>query len=65
MNKTFVLDIEFDNGAVIEHKKAVCIASDRATAIKLVKDALEKQADDIVNIQCIREMLDNDVVIVE
>lgn len=65
MYKTFIIDVQFDDGAAVRRKTVVCMAPDRATATRLVKQAMEKCADDIANVLSAREMMPDDVVVVE
>lgn len=64
MYKTFILDVQFDNGATVQRKTVVCMATDRATATHLVKQDMEKSADDVVTVLSAREMMPEDVVVV-
>lgn len=65
MYKTFILDIQFDNGVDVQRKTAVCIAPDRATATRLVKQTMEKSVDDTVTVLSAREMMPGDVVVID
>ena len=64
MYKTFILDVQFDNGVDVQRKTAVCMAPDRATATRLVKQTMEKSADDVVTVLSAREMMPEDVAVV-
>lgn len=63
MDKTFILDIQFDTGVSIDRKTVVCMAPDRATATKLVKQHMESSADDMVTVLSFREMVPGDVIV--
>lgn len=65
MYKTFILDVQFDDGAAVRRKKVVCMTPDRATATRLVKQAMEKCADDVATVLSTKEMMPDDVVVVE
>lgn len=65
MYKTFILDVQFDDGAAVRRKTVVCMAPDRATATRLVKRAMEKCADDMATVLSTREMMSDDVVVVD
>lgn len=65
MYKTFILDVQFDDGAAVRRKTVVCMAPDRATATRLVKQAMEKCADDVATVLSTREMMPDDVAVVE
>ena len=65
MYKTFILDVQFDDGAAVRSKKVACMAPDMATATRLVKKAMEKSADDVANVLRLHEMNLGEVVFIE
>lgn len=65
MYKTFILDVQFDDGAAVRRKTVVCMAPDRATATRLIKQAMEKCADEVATVLSIREMVPGDIVIID
>lgn len=60
--KTFVADIQHDNGATVARKTAICQAPDRATAASRIAHEVEKTSEDTIYFLSIREI--GDLVIV-
>lgn len=60
--KTFVADIQHDNGATVVRKTAICQAPDRATAASRIAREVEKTSEDTIYFLSIREI--GDLVIV-
>lgn len=46
--KTFVADIQHDNGATVVRKTAICQAPDRATAASRIAREVEKTSEDTI-----------------
>lgn len=65
MDKAFILDVQFDDGAAVRRKTVACMAPDRATATKMVKKAMENSADEVATVLSIREMVPGDVVVID
>lgn len=63
MYKTYIMNIQHDNGADVKRKTAVVMAENRADAFRLVKKQLCTSADDVVVNLSTREMCPDDVVV--
>lgn len=45
---TILITFTYDNGCIIERKRAICLAENIPNAIKLLKERVEKTSEDYV-----------------
>lgn len=58
----FIVEFTYDNGAIVDNMKSVCLAFDEDDACQIVKSNYSKTSDDFVNIKSVRKLTDNDIV---
>lgn len=58
----FLVEFTYDNGAIIEDMKAICLAFDEDDASKIIKSRFSRYSDDVVSVKIVRKFTDNDII---
>ena len=58
----YIVEFTWDNGAVFENMRAVCMAFDEDDARAIIHSKYSKRSDEFANIKSVRKFTDNDIV---
>ena len=58
----FIVEFTWDNGAVLEDMRVVCMAFDEDDARAIIHNKYSKRSDEFANIRSVRKFTDNDIV---
>lgn len=58
----YIVEFTWDNGAVFEDMRAVCMAFDEDDARAIIYSKYSKSSDEFANIKSVRKFADNDIV---
>lgn len=58
----YIVEFTWDNGAVFEDMRAVCMAFDEDDARTIIHSKYSKRSDEFANIKSVRKFTDNDIV---